>query len=67
MALSKGDHVTWSTSQGETHGVVVQKRVNPFEFDGQKFNASHDEPYYVVKSDKTDAEAAHKESALTKR
>lgn len=67
MAFSKGDKVTWSTSQGETHGHVVEKRVSEFEFDGQKFKASHDEPYYLVQSEKTDAKAAHKESALSKK
>jgi hypothetical protein len=67
MTFSNGDKVTWNTSQGTTHGHVVEKRVNPFEFDGQKFDASHDEPYYLVQSEKTDAKAAHKESALTKR
>lgn len=67
MTFSNGDKVTWNTSQGTTHGHVVEKRVNPFEFDGQKFDASHDEPYYLVQSEKTDAKAAHKESALTRR
>ncbi|AMM19943.1 hypothetical protein AX769_06940 [Frondihabitans sp. PAMC 28766] len=67
MALSKGDKVTWKTSQGDTNGHVVERRLDPFEFDGQKFNASHDEPYFIVQSDKTDAKAAHKESALTKK
>lgn len=67
MAFSKGDKITWNTSQGETHGEVVEKRVKDFQFDGQKFKASSDEPYYIVKSEKTGAEAAHKESALTKK
>lgn len=67
MAFSKGDKITWNTSQGETHGEVVEKRVNDFEFDGQKFKASSDEPYYIVKSEKSGSEAAHKESALTKK
>ncbi len=34
---------------------------------GDKVNASQDEPYFLVESDKTGAVAAHKESALTKR
>ena len=67
MTFSKGDHVTWKTPQGETHGTVQEKRVKEFQFDGQKFKASDDEPYFIVKSDKTDAEAAHKESALSKK
>ena len=67
MDFDKGTAISWSTSQGTTHGTVVRKRVTPFEFDGQKFNASHDEPYYIVKSDKTGAEAAHKGSSLKKK
>lgn len=67
MAFSKGDKITWNTPQGETHGEVVDKRIKEFEFDGQKFKASSDEPYYIVKSEKSGSEAAHKESALTKK
>ncbi|TBN57578.1 DUF2945 domain-containing protein [Glaciihabitans arcticus] len=63
----KGDKVSWNTSQGPTHGTVQEKRVKDFEFDGQKFTASSDEPAYIVQSDKTDAKAAHKGSALTSR
>ena len=35
MSFSKGDHVTWNTPQGETHGTVVEKRVKEFQLDGQ--------------------------------
>ena len=65
--LKKGDEVTWKTPQGTTHGAVVEKRVKEFTFDGQKFDASSDEPYYLVESEKTGAKAAHKGSALTKK
>ena len=64
MAISKGDKVSWNTSQGKTHGKAVEKRTAEFTFDGQKFNASSDEPYWIVESDKTGARAAHKESSL---
>jgi hypothetical protein len=64
--LSKGDHVSWSTSQGRTRGEVVDKRTKDFTFEGQKFTASDDEPAYIVKSEKTGSEAAHKGSALRK-
>ncbi len=67
MSISKGDQVSWNTSQGRTHGKAVEKRVSEFTFDGQKFKASADEPYWLVESDKTGAKAAHKESSLTKR
>ncbi len=66
MALTIGDHVSWNTSQGRTHGVVKEKRTKDFQFDKQKFTASDDEPMWIVESDKSGAEAAHKESALTK-
>jgi len=65
MAITKGDEVSWNTSQGKTHGTTVEKRVKEFTFDGQKFNASEDEPYWIVESAKTGARAAHKESSLT--
>ena len=67
MAFRKGDKVSWGTSQGSTHGVVEEKRTEAFQFKKQKFNASADDPYYIVKSDKTEETAAHKESALSKR
>lgn len=65
MTFSKGDKVRWNTSQGETHGTVVEKKTKDFQLDGQKFTASADEPAYVVESDKSGKQAAHKESALT--
>jgi hypothetical protein len=64
MAISTGDKVSWNTSQGTTHGKAVEKRVKEFTFDGQKFKASEDEPYWIVESEKTGAKAAHKESTL---
>jgi hypothetical protein len=67
MAFSKGDKVTWKTSQGTTHGVVEEKRTTDFQHRSQKFKASDDEPAYIVRSDKSGETAAHKESALTKR
>lgn len=66
MALTKGDRVSWNTSQGRTRGTTIEKRTQRFTFDGQDFNASDDEPYWIVESEKTGAGAAHKESSLTK-
>ncbi|TYC97883.1 DUF2945 domain-containing protein [Arthrobacter echini] len=67
MAFRKGDTITWNTPQGETEGSIVEKHEKEFTFDGQKFNASEDEPYYTVESAKSGKHAAHKESALTKK
>lgn len=67
MALQKGDSVAWNTPQGQTTGTVVQRRTSDFQFEGQQFRASEDEPAFIVESDKTGARAAHKESGLTRR
>ena len=64
MAISKGDTVSWNTSQGATTGKAVEKRTKEFTFAGQKFKPTDDDPYWIVESDKTGAKAAHKESAL---
>ena len=64
MTISKGDKVSWNTSQGTTHGTAIEKRVKEFIFADQKFKASPDEPYWIVESEKTGAQAAHKESSL---
>jgi hypothetical protein len=64
--LSTGDHVSWNTSQGRTRGEIVDRRTKDFTFAGQHFTASNDEPAYIVKSDKSGDEAAHKGSALRK-
>lgn len=64
MAISKGDTVHWNTSQGETDGKAVEKKTSDFEFKGQNFKPTDDDPYWIVESSKTGAQAAHKESAL---
>lgn len=64
MSLTSGARVSWNTSQGRTQGKTVTKRTSTFEHDGQKFNASDEEPYWIVESEKTGARAAHKESSL---
>jgi hypothetical protein len=66
MSFRKGEKVNWNTPQGTTEGKVVEKRDKEFTFDGQKFKASADEPYYIVESAKSGKQAAHKESALSK-
>lgn len=61
-----GDHVSWSTPQGQTEGKIVERRTKDFQFAKQRFTASDDEPKFIVESAKTDAQAAHAESALKK-
>jgi Hypervirulence associated proteins TUDOR domain len=64
--FSDGDRVSWNTSQGRTQGKIIEKKTKDFQFDGQKFTASTDEPAYLIESEKTGAKAAHKGSALRK-
>jgi len=64
--FSVGDRVSWATSQGRTQGEVTEKKTRDFDFAGTTFRASKEEPAFIVKSEKTGAEAAHKGSALRK-
>ena len=66
MAISKGDKVSWKTSQGKTTGKAVEKKTKAFTFKGQDFKPPDDDPYWIVESEKSGSEAAHKESALSK-
>ena len=65
-SVAVGDRVSWGTSQGRTTGVVRERKTSDFQFDGQKFTASKDEPAFIVESEKTGAKAAHKGTALRK-
>ena len=64
MSIKKGSKVSWNTPQGRTHGVAEERRTKEFTFDGQKFNAGADDPYWIVRSDRSGKQAAHKESSL---
>lgn len=64
--LSKGDRVSWNTSQGRTRGRVVERETSDFEFAEQHFTATSDDPAFIVESETTGAKAAHKGSALRK-
>ena len=65
--LKKGDKVTWSSTQGMIKGKVAKKLTKPIDIKGHHVAASPDNPEYLVKSDKTGAEAAHKPGSLKKR
>ena len=67
QTFRKGDSVAWDTSQGETHGTVERKLTAPTDIKGHHVAASPENPEYLVRSDKTGAEAAHKPSALRRR
>lgn len=60
-----GDKVEWHSSQGTVRG-TVKKLTSHTAIKGHEVAASADHPEYLVVSDKTGAEAAHKGSALKK-
>ncbi|MBE9104398.1 DUF2945 domain-containing protein [Nostoc cf. edaphicum LEGE 07299] len=64
--FKKGDRVEWNTSQGKTTGKVVKKLTLPTDIKEHHIAASEDNPEYLVESDKTGKQAAHKPDALKK-
>ena len=64
--LKPGDHVTWNTSQGQTHGVVESRVTGTEHVKGHVAKASKEEPQFKVKSDKSGKEAIHKPEELKK-
>jgi hypothetical protein len=65
--FKKGDKVEWESSQGTIEGTIEKKLTEPTKIKGHHVAASKDEPQYLVKSDKTGKEAAHKPESLRKR
>lgn len=64
--FKKGDKVEWNTTQGTTTGTVKKKLTSPTDIKGHHVAASEDNPEYLVVSDKTGKEAAHKPESLKK-
>jgi Hypervirulence associated proteins TUDOR domain len=63
-SFKRGDSVSWNTPQGYTRGKVKRKLTSGPTVGGRKITASKDDPRYLVVSDKTGAEAAHRPEAL---
>ena len=65
--LEKGDKVEWNIPQGTTSGVVKKKLTSRTKIKGHTVAASKDNPEYLVESDTSGAEAAHKPGSLRKK
>lgn len=63
-SFRKGDHVAWNTPQGETTGRVERRLTHETDIKGHHVAASPDNPEYLVKSDRSGKEAAHKPESL---
>lgn len=61
-----GDTVEWNTPQGKTQGKVVEKLTSRTEVSGQTVAASDDDPRYLVESEGSGKQAAHKPDSLKK-
>ena len=64
--LKQGDKVEWETSQGKTSGTVKKKLTSPIKIKGHQVAASDSNPEYLIKSEKSGAESAHKLGTLKK-
>ena len=67
QAMKQGDKVEWNTSQGKTSGKVVKQLTSETDVEGHTAKATEDDPQYLVESDKTGKQAAHKPDALKKK
>ena len=65
-SFKKGDKVEWDSSGGHSVGKVVKKVAAPTKIKGHEVKASKENPEFIVKSDKSGKEAAHKPGALKK-
>lgn len=64
--LKVGDHVAWQSVQGRTTRKIKKKLTSPIDIKGHHVAASRDNPEYLVVSDGSGAEAAHRPGAPTK-
>jgi len=65
--LRNGDEVEWNGHGSTTPGKVERKITAETEASGRKVKASHEEPQYEVRSDKSGRTAVHKPGALRKK
>ncbi len=66
QGFKQSDNVEWNTPQGKTRGTVKKKLTERTEVGSQTIAASEDDPRYLIQSEKTGKEAAHKPDALNK-
>ena len=67
QTFKRGDKVSWNSSGDVVHGTVVKRLTEPMDIKGHHVAASKDNPEYLVKSDASREEAAHKAGALSRR
>jgi hypothetical protein len=63
-SFKQGDKVEWESSGGHSVGKVVRKVTSPITIKGHKVAASKSNPEFLVESDKSGNQAAHKPDSL---
>ncbi len=61
-----GDRVQWNTPQGKTTGIVKKKLTSAKKIKGHVAKASRENPEYLVQSEKSGKQAAHRPGELHK-
>ena len=64
--FAKGDRVEWKSSGGTSVGKVVRKLTSPMDIEDFHVAAFEDDPRYLVESDSSGKQAAHKPESLRK-
>ncbi|HEU4639726.1 MAG TPA: DUF2945 domain-containing protein [Candidatus Binatia bacterium] len=64
--LKPGDRVQWNTPQGKTTGTVKKKLTSAKKIKGHVAKASRENPEYLVQSEKSGKQAAHRPGELRK-
>jgi hypothetical protein len=64
--LRRGDRVEWNFGRGKAVGTVQRKLTAPTTIGKQKVAASRDDPRYLVRTERSGKEAAHKAETLRK-
>ena len=62
--FKRGDRVEWNFRGHSVTGRVKKRLIERTEVDGQVYNASKDDPRYLVRSDKTGKETARRPETL---
>ena len=64
--LRRGDRVEWNFGRGKAVGTIQRKLTAPTTIGRQKVAASRDDPRYLVRTERSGKEAAHKAQTLRK-
>ena len=65
--LKPGDEVAWESSGGTSRGKVVEKLTSITRIKKHAAKPTPQDPQYLVRSDRSGGEAAHRPEALRRR